>query len=381
MAKQAVMFFESISEPSRAASIDALLDESTDAPDTRDTSDTTPTLETQPSGAEDDSGDFEFLGAKNRHRNEHRKPGLKKKAHEGKRTQADARQTLLREASASEVQADVFNPTYQGSRHEQEMILSSLGDFYHEHVIADVLRVVKAGKEATVYCCRAHANTGVSLVAAKIYRPRMFRNLKNDAQYRVGTDMVNPEGVTNMKGRERRAIDKRTKVGLNILHSSWLSNEVGVLNKLHKVDAITPKVYTSGENAILMEYLGDEAMAAPPLGSVDLKMDEARALFQLLIDNIKLMLANDVIHGDLSAYNVLYWDGQIRIIDFPQAVSPYKNPNAFKFFLRDVTRICEYFERYDIDRNPHGLATALWREVMGLEGEQIGEIQKGRWAQ
>jgi len=338
--------------------------------ETSDTSDTTDTF----------FDDDDFLPTKNRHRQDSQRPSLKKKAHEGKRTLADARQTLLKEAAANEVQADVFNPTYQGSRHEQEMILTSLGDFYHEHVLADVLRVVKAGKEATVYCCRAHENTGVPLIAAKIYRPRMFRNLKNDAQYRVGTSMVNPEGVTNIKGRERRAIDKRTRIGLNILHSSWLSNEVGVLTKLQKVGAITPKVYASGENAILMTYLGDEGMAAPPLDSVTLKHDEARKLFNLLVDNIKLMLANDVVHGDLSAFNVLYWEGQIHIIDFPQAVSPYKNPQAYHFFQRDVTRICEYFERYGIERSPFGLAKAIWREVMGLEGEQIDEIQKGRWA-
>lgn len=380
------MFFESNSEPAHAVSAHETVDE-VDVTDTVDTgnapaerarlytNDTSDTLDTS------DTDDFEFVGAKNRQRNEDRKPGLKKKAHEGKRTLADARTTLLREADASEVQADVFNPTYQGSRHEQEMILSSLGDFYHDHVIADVLRVVKAGKEATVYCCRAHANAGVPLLAAKIYRPRMFRNLKNDAQYRVGTDMVNPEGVSNMKGREKRAVNKRTKVGLNILHGSWLGNEVGVMGKLHKAGAITPKIHASGENAILMEYLGDEKMAAPPLGSVTLQMTEARKLLSLLIDNIKLMLANDVIHGDLSAFNVLYWEGEIRIIDFPQAVSPYKNPNAFKFFLRDVTRICEYFERYDINRRPHDLANALWREVMGLEGDQLNEIQRGRWVQ
>jgi catechol 2,3-dioxygenase-like lactoylglutathione lyase family enzyme len=48
-----------------------------------------------------------------------------------------------------------------------------------EGQILDVLRRVKGGKEANVYCCRTHPSTGVDLLAAKLYRPRMFRNLRS----------------------------------------------------------------------------------------------------------------------------------------------------------------------------------------------------------
>ena len=328
---------------------------------------------------DDDTTNFEFMSARTRHRNDGAKPALKKKAHEGKRTKADERKTFLRTAAASSVEADVFNPTYQGSRHEQEMILTSLGDFYHDHVIADVLRVVKAGKEATVYCCKAHPNADVKLIAGKIYRPRMFRNLKNDSMYRVGTQMRDTGGAEMRKEREQRAVAKRTKVGHQILHSSWLSNEISVMKSLHAAGAIVPKPFANNDNAVLMEYLGDATRAAPPLESVTLETREAHRLFKLMIDNIKLMLAHDVVHGDLSAFNVLYWEGEIRIIDFPQAVNPYKNPYAYKIFSRDVERVCDYFSQYGIGLNAFGLARDLWREVMGLDPGELGDIQKGRW--
>ena len=48
-----------------------------------------------------------------------------------------------------------FKPSFHASRHEREWILTYLGPFYNDHVIIDVLRQVKGGKEATVYCCRA----------------------------------------------------------------------------------------------------------------------------------------------------------------------------------------------------------------------------------
>jgi hypothetical protein len=76
---------------------------------------------------------------------------------------------------------DVFNPTFSSSRYEREWILNYLGEFYQDHHITDVLHQVKGGKEATVYCCAAHPSTGLQLLAAKIYRPQVFRAMRNDA--------------------------------------------------------------------------------------------------------------------------------------------------------------------------------------------------------
>lgn len=345
-------------------------------------SDVEETAPTPESAVSDDAIDIgedyaEALERQSRGRKDHRLQA-KGKSHKQGKVLSEGARDMLKEAAASNVEADVFTPTYQGSRHEREMILSSLSGFYHDHMILDVLRVVKAGKEATVYVCKANPQTGVTLLAGKIYRPRMFRNLKDDAAYRVGTQMRDTEGKVLRKAREQRAVAKRSKVGLNMLHNAWLSNEIGVMNKLFAAGAIVPKPFTSNENAILMEYLGDEGQAAPPLGSATLTQREAHRLFQLLLDNIKIMLANDVVHGDLSAFNILYHDGQARIIDFPQAVNPFGNPHAFKFYCRDVERVCDYFERYGIDPDPLGLAQSMWQEVLGINSEQLREIQRAR---
>ncbi len=72
------------------------------------------------------------------------------------------------------------------------------------------------------------------------------------------------------------------------------------------------------------------------------------------------MLSQDIIHGDLSAFNILYWDGAITLIDFPQVVHPEKNHSAFRIFERDVLRICEYFSRQGVRTQPRRLAADLW---------------------
>ena len=92
------------------------------------------------------------------------------------------------------------------------------------------------------------------------------------------------------------------------------------------------------------------------------------------------MLRLDVVHGDLSPFNILYLDGDIRIIDFPQACHPQHNPNAWRFFLRDVTRVCEYFGGEGVPVNPESLARRIWRNVLQAEPDDLREQQRGRWS-
>ncbi len=79
-----------------------------------------------------------------------------------------------------------------------------------------------------------------------------------------------------------------------------------------------------------------------------------------MLRNIELMLAAQVVHGDLSAYNVLYWAGEIAIIDFPQVVDPRQNSEAADIFRRDVLRICQYFARCGVASQPERLTRDLW---------------------
>ena len=101
---------------------------------------------------------------------------------------------------------------------------------------------------------------------------------------------------------------------------------------LKQAGADVPAIFDSGNNAILMSYIGEAEMPAPALNKVDLDPAEARELFERVLQNVEIMLAHDRVHGDLSAYNILYWDGEITLIDFPQAISPKDNRNAWFIF-------------------------------------------------
>jgi RIO kinase 1 len=253
-----------------------------------------------------------------------------------------------------------FKFAYKAARFEEWWLLESLGDFYEHKWITDVLRRLKGGKEASVYLCQASASSDARLLTAKVYRPRSLRNLKNDGIYRTGRADLDEDGNALVKEGNVNAIIKRTKYGEELRHQSWISYEFKTLEMLHEAGADVPKPYTMEKNAILMEYIGDYGTAAPTLNSVSLDRGETRRLFDRIILNLNLLLQHKRIHGDLSAYNILYWDDEITLIDFPQVVHPEMNPSAWVIFLRDVTRVCQYFQSQGIKVNARSLAADIW---------------------
>ncbi len=273
-----------------------------------------------------------------------------------------------------------FNPTYTGSAYEREWILNYLGDFYDEGLITDVLHLVKGGKEATVYCCAGHTDTGLALIAAKVYRPRIFRNLRNDARYRQGRGVLDDDGKPVLNDRMLHAVAKKSSFGRELAHVSWLGHEYQTLHLLYEAGVSVPRPLALGNSTILMDYIGDEDSPAPILNQVRLADGEARPLFDHLLADVERMLACGRVHGDLSAYNVLYWNGEVKIIDFPQVVNPFANRDGFDILRRDVIRLCQYFARYGVDSDPAGIAGALWRRYGPPAPEPMPELWEGEAA-
>ena len=282
-------------------------------------------------------------------------PGRTSKKRESKRHEMDARLFVRAQEAAGE-----FKFTYKAARFEEAWLLDSLNEIAGQQLISDVLRKIKAGKEASIYLCRSGSSIDARLIVAKVYRPRMLRNLKNDAIYRTGRTDLDEDGTALFREADIKAIMQRSKYGEELRHTSWIAYECKTLEKLYEAGADVPKPYAMLKNSIMMEYIGDEGNAAPTLNTVSLDRDEARQLFDRVIFNLNLLLQNERIHGDLSAYNILYWDGDIRLIDFPQVVHPEMNPSAWTIFLRDVTRVCQYFNSQGIKVNAHKLAADLW---------------------
>lgn len=261
-----------------------------------------------------------------------------------------------------------FVPSYAATldplHFERRWIIESVGSFYRDNLIIDVTGIVKGGKEANVYCCLATPETGLERIAAKLYRPRMLRHLRNDAAYKEGRLVLDSDGKEVRGGREARAMRKKTRFGQHLDFMTWIVHEFQVQQELFEAGADVPRPISHRGNTILMAFIGDERIAAPTLNEINLEQTEARLLFDRVMDNVRLMLTRHYVHGDLSAYNILYWEGQIFIIDFPQLVDIRSNRNGFTFLERDIQRVCEYFGRFGVESDPIALTNVLWQDYM-----------------
>lgn len=275
-----------------------------------------------------------------------------------------------------------FQISYRPSKHEAGWLLSSLSPFFEQSLISDVLSLVKGGKEASVYCCVAHPTMQEEWLAAKVYRPKKFRGLTNDKVYREGRAILTADGhvVHENKDRVVRAIGKKTTFGQEVSHTSWLMHEYLALEKLYQAGGNVPKPYLAGSNAILMSFVGCDLVAAPMLNTIRLGKTEAESLLEVVLKNVDLMLQHDLIHADLSAYNILYMQGKITIIDFPQVVDPHRNRNAPAILARDIQRICEYFLAQGVDCNAMMIYRDLWQRYLHVP-DHILRADESRLAQ
>jgi len=236
--------------------------------------------------------------------------------------------------------------------HAQETLSEAIEPFLIEGLIAEVLYPIKSGKEATVYCCRGGPRLDDALVAAKVYKPRAFRSFRDDSIYRAGRVILD--------SRARRAAAKGTDFGQQVQSALWTDHEWNTLRLLHAAGADVPRAVAHAAGGILLEFIGDESGPAPLLRDVHLSPEQAEPLFERLLDNIRLWLACNVIHADLSPYNVLCVGGDPVVIDFPQAVDPRFNPNAFQLLVRDVDNLARFFARWGVQRDAFELAERYW---------------------
>ncbi len=266
-----------------------------------------------------------------------------------------------------------FETTYQPGHTERRWLLATLRPFFETDHIDDVLSKVKGGKEADVYRCSLTERGQRQIVAAKLYRPRSHRTMRNDLIYREGRNVLTPQGQTSRAYDRRvlRAMLKRTEYGKQAEQTSWLMHEYHALVELHAAGADVPEPIETAPNAILMEFIGDEHEVAPVLHSVHLGKAEAQVLFEQVLRNLQIMLEAGLIHGDLSAHNILYWGGRAILIDFPQVVPVAGNKQAFALLTRDVVRICQYWRKQGVKTDPEQLAQDLWGSYSQVRHEDV----------
>jgi RIO kinase 1 len=236
------------------------------------------------------------------------------------------------------------------------------------------LGTIRAGKEAGCFLVRRTNGDRYCLLVRKDYRKRSDRTysapvragergIRRDAYEGELVFTAPPAGASSFTDeRARRAIAKRTNFGRRLREGMWAGREFVTLRRLWEAGASVPYPVEAADHAFLMQYVGTIGAAAPRLSDLRLERDAAAAIFERLIDELHVFVQEGIVHGDLSAYNVLVQHARPWIIDLPQAVDLFEHPHGRHLFARDVANICRHFERRGVRRD----ADVLTRQL--LEG-------------
>lgn len=213
-------------------------------------------------------------------------------------------------------------------------------DLMNRGFIHRIYGVVKAGKEARVYWGKDKEGRELAI---KIY-------LTVSAEFRKGM-------LKYIEGDQRFRNVKRDTRSLIF---AWAQKEFTNLEQAVAARVRVPKPIAVKNNVLIMEFIGKNGVSAPSMKEKPPQNPE-RIYGTLLTYLEKLYQKAELVHGDLSEYNIMIWKGRPVIFDMSQAV-PLSHPMADFLLTRDIANINKFFSRLGVEVLP---AEEVFRRVTG----------------
>lgn len=196
-------------------------------------------------------------------------------------------------------------------------------------VISKIQGCISTGKEANVY--HALSPDGKEL-AIKIYKVEtmVFRDreeyIEGEHRFKKGYQRTNPY--------------KLIKV--------WAEKEFRNLKRIKAAGLFCPTPLIIRENLIVMEFVGKNGKAAPRLKDVKMNQKQHSQAYLDLIELVKTLWQKcNLVHGDLSPYNVLFENDCLILIDVSQSVGD-DHPLALEFLKRDLRNLNHYYRQQGV---------------------------------
>lgn len=196
----------------------------------------------------------------------------------------------------------------------------------NDGVIDALNGVVSTGKESKVF----HATKEGKDFAVKIYFTGNLEFKKNIRKYIEGDPRF---------GEVKRKISS--------LIEEWARKEYINLEAYHVAGVRVPKPITVRRNVLVMEFIGKAGVSAPLLKEAAL--EDPQKTYEKIVEYIRKGVSKaELVHGDLSEYNVLLLEQEPVIIDVSQAVE-ISHPLAVELLVRDIKNINRFFKQFGVD--------------------------------
>ncbi|KAJ4758462.1 Serine/threonine-protein kinase RIO1 [Rhynchospora pubera] len=197
-------------------------------------------------------------------------------------------------------------------------------------VFNDINGCISTGKEANVY--HATKADGREL-AIKVYKTSVLvfkdrdRYVQGDYRFRHGYCKHNPRKMVK----------------------TWALKEMRNLSRMKAAGIRCPTPLLLRQHVLVMDFIGGEGgWAAPRLKDVNLSEGKLRESYVEIITAMRTLYQKcKLVHGDLSEYNILYYNGHLYIIDVSQSVD-LDHPLALEFLSEDCLHVTDFFKKHGV---------------------------------
>ncbi len=199
----------------------------------------------------------------------------------------------------------------------------TLYDLLNKHAFDEVIGIVKEGKESVILSGKTKKG---KYVAIKVYRIEAV-DFKTMWKYIVGDPRF-----------------KRVKKDRYFIVNLWCQREFRNLKVAYESGVAVPRPIAFKNNVLVMEYIGKKDVPAPRL--IDIELDAPSEIYNIILKEMERLTRARLVHGDLSAYNILYLKKPV-LIDLSHATT-VNNPLTQELLERDVKNINTYFSKLKV---------------------------------
>jgi RIO kinase 1 len=179
---------------------------------------------------------------------------------------------------------------------------------------------IKIGKESNVFSALTKEN---KRLAVKIYRISVCDFFKM-AKY-LSMD------------RRFRFTNNRKQIVL-----IWAQREFKNLMRAYENKVSVPQPIAIKDNVLVMKFIGAEHPGFPQAAKMLKDSPGDEKMMKLVIAEMKKLYRAGLVHGDLSEFNILNFNGKPVLIDLSHSVT-LLSPSSNELLERDVEKICNFF--------------------------------------
>lgn len=203
------------------------------------------------------------------------------------------------------------------------------------------LGVLKTGKEADAFLLERAIPGSEALGESVVMVAKRYRSSEHRSFHRAATYT---EGRSVKRSRDERALKRKSTWGRLVASSEWAVSEWNALKRCWELGLPVPYPVQIDGTELLMEWIVDnDGESAPRLVQTRPEPALLASYYDQLREALATMARHGIVHGDLSAYNLLAAGERLVIIDLPQVVDLPGNAAGMDFLLRDCTNVCTWF--------------------------------------